>query len=160
MSQILALLTTYNLFNYLFTGVLVVAESDYFLNLHLSTGDIVSDLAIFYFIGIIVSRIGSLFIEPLLKWLKIIKFADYKDYLSAKEVDKDLEMFSEINNMYRTIISVQTLILLCMLLKLINAYTFLTSNAWIVVGFLLLLFILSYRKQTSYINIRIDKHKN
>jgi len=42
--------------------------------------DIIIGLFVYYFIGLIISRIGSLIIEPFLKWISFIKFISYKDF--------------------------------------------------------------------------------
>ena len=158
MKEIIQKLSTYNIFNYLLPGIIFVAFLKLFTVHNLVFGDIIIDLFVCYFIGIVISRIGSLVIEYLLKKIRIIKFSDYKKYIQASKNDEKIELFSEINNMYRTFIS----LFLCLLLVIgydsirdifvINK----TLESVILFVVLILLFTLSYKKQTDYISKRID----
>lgn len=63
-----------------------------------------------YFIGMVISRIGSIFVEDTLKKIKIkgkpyLVFADYKQYTTASEANPFIATLSETNNTYRTTIS-------------------------------------------------------
>ena len=162
MSELLNKLSSYNLFNYLLPGVLFAALSGHVTKYSFIQEDIVTGVFVYYFIGLVISRVGSLVIEPLLKWGRFLKFADYKDFVSASKEDQKLEVLSETNNMYRTITS---LFLLLFLLKLyesmVNKYSFLNDwNAYILIGVLLIMFLFSYRKQTKYITSRIEARNN
>ena len=108
-----------------------------------------------------VSRIGSIFIEPVLKFIKFLKFADYKRFVNASKADTRIDTLSEVNNMYRTICS------LFLILIAIKGFEWL-STKWLFLAeskiealtvFLLLLFLFSYRKQTNYITKRIDANE-
>lgn len=162
MSELLNKLSSYNLFNYLLPGVLFAALSGHVTKYSFIQEDIVTGVFVYYFIGLVISRVGSLVIEPLLKWGRFLKFADYKDFVSASKEDQKLEVLSETNNMYRTITS---LFLLLFLLKLYermtNKYSFLNDwNTYILIGVLLIMFLFSYRKQTKYITSRIEARNN
>ena len=111
METLLSLLSTYELFNNIFPGIIF----SYFLNLEGYTlvvekcfekVDVYEKLFIYYFIGLIISRIGSLFLEPLLRKLEIIKFADYPKFLKAEENNNKIHTFVLVNNMYRSFIIV------------------------------------------------------
>jgi len=89
METLLSLLSTYELFNNIFPGIIF----SYFLSLQNyniipNKMDIYEKLFLYYFIGLIISRIGSLFLEPLFRKLEIIKFADYTKFLKAEEKDR------------------------------------------------------------------------
>jgi len=158
MKELLDKLSTYNIFNYLFPGVLFVVILSKISNYNLLQEDIITGAFIYYFIGLIVSRVGSLCIEPFLKWIKFIKYSDYKKYLSASKEDSKIELFSEINNMYRTLCS---LFLLLLLIKIYETYLaglkfFESYDSILIVLLLLLIFLFSYRKQTKYISKRVE----
>ena len=102
MNEILNKISSYNLFNNLFPGVLFVVIADYFTSFSFTQSDIVSGLILYYFIGLLISRVGSLIVEPFLKWTKLLKFADYHKYVAASKTDPTIEILSEINNTYRT----------------------------------------------------------
>lgn len=91
METLLSLLSTYELFNNIFPGIIF----SYFLNLEgytlvVEKIDIYEKLFIYYFIGLIISRIGSLFLEPFFLKLEIIKFADYSKFLKTEEKDSKI----------------------------------------------------------------------
>lgn len=74
-------ISSYNLFNNLLPGILFV-----FIITELTDFDLILDnnfigAFFYYFVGMIISRLGSLITEPFLKWMKFVKFTDYKDYL-------------------------------------------------------------------------------
>ena len=110
MKDILDKISSYNLFNYLLPGILFVYISKYFTDFDFVQTDTLIGAFFYYFVGMIVSRFGSLFIEPILKKIGFLKFADYKNYVSASKLDSKIELFSEINNTYRTLISTMFLL--------------------------------------------------
>ena len=90
-------LSSYNVFNYLFPGVVVAALGTAVSSFRLVVDDIVVGVFVYYFYGLVVSRIGSLILEPVLKRLKIVRFAPYADFVAASTVDDKLETLSEQN---------------------------------------------------------------
>ena len=158
MKEIIQKLSTYNIFNYLLPGIIFVAFLKLFTVHNLVFGDIIIDLFVCYFIGLVISRIGSLVIEYLLKKIRIIKFSDYKKYIQASKNDEKIELFSEINNMYRTCISLFLCLLLVIGYDTIRDICVINKTLESVILFvvLILLFTLSYKKQTDYISKRID----
>lgn len=161
MKELLEKLSSYNIFNYLLPGVIFVVVSSKLTSYNFIQQDILVGAFVYYFIGLIISRVGSLFIEPLLKFVKFLKFADYKKFVKASKVDTKIDILSEANNMYRTISSLFLMLLLLKLYESLgNNWTFL--NDWkieILTTFLLLLFLFSYRKQTNYITKRIKANE-
>lgn len=113
-----------------------------------------------YFIGLIISRVSSIIIEPLLKKIKFVKFADYKDFVLASESDKKIELLSESNNMYRVFISLFFILTIIILYEKFLQDMFSEYTSYIVIIGLLTLFLFSYRKQTSYITKRIEIFKD
>ncbi len=163
MKELLDKLSSYNIFNYLFPGVLFAIVLSKVSDIDLLQEDIITGAFLYYFIGLIVSRVGSLFIEPFLKWSKFLKFSDYSMFVNASKNDSKIELFSEVNNMYRTLCS---LFLLLSLSKLYEIYLqqlsfFKNYGAIVLIALLLLLFLFSYRKQTNYITKRVESnHKD
>ncbi len=158
MKELLDKLSTYNIFNYLFPGVLFVVILSKISNYNLLQEDIITGAFLYYFIGLIISRVGSLFIEPFLKWVKFLIFSDYKKFVNASKEDPKIELFSEINNTYRTLCS---LFFLLSIAKVYETYLaelkfFENFDSIFIVVLLLLLFLFSYRKQTKYITKRVE----
>jgi hypothetical protein len=161
MKDFLDKLTSYNIFNYLLPGVLFSILATKFANLNLVFDDFIIGVFAYYFTGLIISRFGSIVIEPFLKVIRFVKFADYKDFIEASKNDSKIEVLSESNNMYRTLISMFTLLFVTIgFQKLADNWLFLKNNQdAIFLSILLLLFLLSYRKQTNYITKRIKTKK-
>jgi len=158
MKDILSKLSSYNLFNYLFPGILFVIVAGKVTHYSLIQQDVVIGVFLYYFIGLAVSRFGSLVIEPLLRRVSFLYFADYRDFVAASKKDEKLDLLSEVNNTYRTLCSLFTLLLLLKLYEVIETkLPFLAEwNVLVLLVLLLIMFLLSYRKQTGYIAKRID----
>ena len=160
MEKLLEKLTSYNLFNYLLPGIIFSILLEKTTTYSIIQEDIIIDAFLAYFIGLLISRISSLIIEPILKKIKFVKFTDYKDFVKASENDKKIELLSESNNMYRVFIS------LFVVLIFVNIYEQLLQQIlgdytnFVAILLLLLLFLFSYRKQTNYITQRVEIYKN
>lgn len=161
MKDLLDKLSSYNIFNYLFPGVVFVVVASKLTTYNFLQEDILVGTFLYYFIGLVISRIGSIFIEPILKFIKFLKFADYKKFVKASKADTKIDTLSEVNNMYRTICS---LFLMLMTLKAFDWLSFKWSflqemKIEIATTFLFFLFLSSYRKQTNYITKRIEANE-
>ncbi|MCB2196972.1 MAG: hypothetical protein KQH79_14010 [Bacteroidetes bacterium] len=158
MKEIIEKLSTYNIFNYLFPGILFTFILSKITAYNFIQDDILIGLFLYYFIGLVVSRIGSLIIEPILRELRFLKFSNYKNYTDASKKDEKIELFSEINNMYRTICSMFFLLGILKLYELI-ALKYQIKHEWSLIVLFTILFIIfmfAYRKQTSFVKSRVD----
>lgn len=158
MKDLLDKISSYNLFNYLFPGILFAVFADKTTSYVFLQENFVVGVFIYYFIGLVISRIGSLLIEPILIKLSFLKFADYKEFVAASKKDSKIETLSEVNNMYRTLSSMFLLLLFLELYESIETSIPMLKNRTFLVltGALFGLFLISYRKQTSYITKRIE----
>lgn len=103
----------------------------------------------------------TLVIEPLLKKLTFLKFVDYKEFVFASKKDEKIELFSEVNNMYRTLCSMFILLIILKFYKWMEIQIPVLKD-WsncILITLLLCMFLFSYRKQTQYITKRIKANK-
>lgn len=157
MKDILSKLSSYNLFNYLLPGIIFVVSASKFTRYSFIQQDIIIGLFLYYFIGLVISRFGSLAIEPFLQRLSFLKFADYNDFVAASKKDEKLELLSEVNNTYRTLCSLFVLMLLLKIYERIeDRFSALKDwNGVLLVALLLAIFLFAYRKQTNYITKRI-----
>lgn len=162
MKEILQKLSTYNIFNYLLPGIVFVSLLRLLTSYNLVIDEVILGAFLYYFIGMIISRIGSLIIEPILKKTSIVKFADYSKYISASKKDDKIELFSEINNMYRTFISMLIILLIIVIYERFLSMIIINQTIKTIIGLiaLILLFIFSYLKQTDYIKKRINSQEN
>lgn len=158
MKEFIEKISTYHILNYLLPGVVFYLLADKFLGYSIGNGNIFTEIFIYYFIGLTISRFGSIIIEPLLKKLSVIKFASYSKFLSATKKDSKLEILSEENNMHRSLTATFALLLLLRVWVAIeNKVPGLKEYQLIILIVLLfLLFTISYRKQTSYLTSRIE----
>lgn len=158
MKELLDKLSSYNIFNYMLPGILFSVLASKMTKLELIQKDLVVGVFLYYFVGLIISRFGSLIIEPLLKKFNFLKFAEYKDFVHASSKDGKIEILSEVNNMYRTLVSTFVLIgVVKLYCKLAINWIFLNNYSdWILVIMIVVMFIFSYRKQTNYITKRIN----
>lgn len=157
MSDFLDKLSSYNLFNYLLPGTLFAGLGSAYSSYSFIHDNLLIAVFIYYFLGLIISRVGALIIEPALRKLGFLNFTDYRAFVTASRRDKALVTLSETNNMYRTLCSL--ILLLAGLLALdavVTIFPILTEMIHYVLFFLLLiLFLCSYRKQTDYISRRV-----
>ena len=161
MKELLDKLSSYNIFNYLLPGIVFVVLAGKLTHYSLVQPDIVLGAFLYYFIGLVISRIGSLVIEPTLKKLSFVKFAKYKDFVAVEKSDPKLEILSESNNTYRTL---SAMFLLLIALKIYEkGSSYLPGVAkWdteLLVVLLFLMFLFAYRKQTRYITQRVEANK-
>lgn len=157
MNELLSKITSYNIFNYLLPGIVFAILARETIHYPVVQSDIFTGAFLYYFLGLVVSRFGSLIVEPLLKALSFVKFEDYKDYVDAAKKDAKIDVLSEVNNTYRSLASLFGLLLLLKLYeKLEGRFPCLREwDATILVVLMLAMFLFSYRKQTSYITKRI-----
>lgn len=157
MKDLLDKIGSYNIFNYLLPGVLFAVFLDRFTSAKALQMDIAVGVFVYYFLGAVVSRIGSLLLEPLLRRLRIVTFAPYADFARAEKHDAKLEVLSETNNMYRTLAALLLSISVVALYEMASEHWPLlrTAAPTVVVSGLFALFLVAYRKQTEYIRKRI-----
>jgi len=160
MNDLLNKLSSYNLFNYLLPGVLYVVFISKLTDINLIQKDLLIGGFLYYFIGLIISRIGSILLEPLLKSISFVKFSKYKDFVKASQNDSKIEILSETNNMYRTLISLFISIGLTVLYYfLATQYPILEEwSIHILILLIFIMFLFSYQKQTKYITNRIKSN--
>lgn len=162
MKDLLDKLSTYNVFNYLLPGVLFAAFVDGLTSLRVLQKDLVVGVFLYYFLGSVVSRVGSLIVEPILLKMKFVQYAPYPAFLQATKVDAKIELLSEQNNMYRTFIALFiSVAVVAVYDKASKSIPSLHSAApYVCIAGLLVLYLFSYRKQTAFVKQRVDQAKD
>ena len=161
MNELISRLSSYNVFNYLFPGVLLAIGGTYLTAYSLRTEDIIIDGFIFYFYGLTVSRVGSLVLEPALSRFDIIHHNEYNDFIQASEADKMVLVMSEVANMYRTLAAL--FFCLCGLFSVNVATvessrsTFESAGTLLGLAMLGVIFMVSWVKQNWYVHQRIER---
>ncbi len=160
MDKFLEKLSRYHLLTNLIPGVLFLYMLNMFGIYSIDMSDWLRVLLVGYFTGMIISRIGSIAIEPWFQKWKIVKYAPYSDFLKAEKVDGKIQELLGDNNMYRTFVAMFLLLTILEIGHLIPVVDgFIHSDAAVIVLLLglFLMFVLAYRKQTSYIRKRVEK---
>lgn len=154
--------SAYQIFNFLLPGAVFVAAFGHVSGHALVSGNVVVDLIVVYFTGMTLSRVGSLMIEPICKWTRIVTYANYEDYLEAVKRDAIIPTLLQENNTYRTL-AATFLALLFVKIALYFQSRLTSTNLhlnWLWLIALFVLFLLSYRKQTAYIRKRVNRAKS
>jgi hypothetical protein len=105
----------------------------------------------------IISRIGSLVIEPTIKLA--IKWKDGTRYVRAEKLDPKIQILLQDLNTYRTITAMGLLAVLAIIVKQTAQTPLGLTSFWIAISastFITILFAISYYKQTKYITNRIN----
>lgn len=159
MEKLAEKLDSYDILNNLLPGIVLDFLFEKILGINLVNGNMVENLFVFYFIGMIVSRIGSLVLEPICKKIKWVTYADYGDFVKASRKDEKINVLSEINNSYRTIFSVCLIVIVGKVyFGIISKINFLSdvSNMVMLIA-MTVLFAIAYKKQTKYVARRVNK---
>ena len=150
MDKIIDKIEIYHLLNYLIPGIVFyyfyinIGFADFLVN-----NNSIFSSCFFYFLGLFLSRIGSLFIEPILIKLKVIKYKDYKYYLCAERKDIKIKLLQREANQYRTYISM--FLILC-LMSIYRCFVDICYIKYILLIFaFFIVFVFSYIKQINYI---------
>lgn len=113
---------------------------------------------LFYFVGLVNNRFGSVVIERLCKAFGIVSFCDYDDFVTAEKKDPKIATLSTENNVFRAYISVCVISLILYACKHVDVECLCLSKEVAVLLGLLFLFVLSYRKQTEYVKKRVKSN--
>ena len=157
MEKLIEKISGYNLLNNIVPGSIFCYIMENLLGVSILKNDIILNLFLFYFTGMISSRIGSIIIEEPLKYFEFIKFEPYDQFISASQKDQKIEIMSETNNTYRSISGMCIILLICNIyiiiskkISCLNSYT-----SIIIIISVFILFIISYKKQTKCLTNRI-----
>ncbi len=161
MDKIFDKLTAYNIFTNLFPGVIYCFLAKIFFGLPLIQDDLVVAVFLYYFCGMVISRVSSIVVEPIMKKSRFVTYSDYGDYVAASKADKFIEQLLGTSNAYRSVIA----LIFCLICT--GVWTALIANFpifekyehYVLLVAILVLFGLAYRKQTQYITKRVALHK-
>lgn len=157
MKDLIDKLSSYNIFNYLLPGILFAALGSRLTGFPLLEENMLIGVFLYYFYGLVISRVGSLLVESFLKKIGYVSHVSYEKYVSASKADEQIIGLSEVNNMYRTLISLFMCLLIIMLCEAVCNRLGLTAwgSSFATLIFLTLLFVVSYKKQSAYVVARV-----
>jgi len=160
MENLLNKISSYNIVNYVLPGVVfsvVIIESTT-VSFPIKDGRLFENMIVYYFLGMIISRVGSLIVAPLLKKIIEFPFARYEDYIKAEKLDDKISILLEEKNTYRTMIACFVLILIFLVLAYIcgeakKPAVYLYGSSTVI---LIILFCKAAKKQTKFIVDRVN----
>lgn len=159
-TKIVEKISSYQLFNYFFPGIVFHFVVDQTMTFKIAPEDIMYRLFVYYITGMILSRVGSIIIEPIFKKLVWVIYARYTNYLDAQSKDSKIELLVLENNTYRTLVatffSLSLLYLIDQIEWLHDKYLHPIAIICYLI-FFALLFSLAYRKQTAFIRKNVHK---
>jgi len=159
MNDLLNKLSSYNLFNNLLPGILFVILLNHFTEFEIKQDNLLLAAFLYYFIGMTISRVSSVVIEPLLKKLKFVRFRDYKLFVEACKKDNKLDILVETNNKFRVLLTVIMLVICSKIFYSVNLSCLKLSfnlQQYLLLFLLATIYLFAYRKQTKYVTKRID----
>lgn len=156
MNSLLERISLYNIFNYLLPGVLFAAIGTSISAFQFLADDIVIAAFLCYLYGLVISRIGSLLLEPLLRLLDSNHHVSYEEFITPVRINSKVETLLEQANTYRSLAAMFLCLLILVPIEKLLGFSP-TLAAYAPFGGLLLLsalFIWSYRKQSGYVAAR------
>lgn len=154
MEKIIEKIEIYHFINYLLPGTIFVAILNKIYENEFLDSNVVIAIIEYYFIGLILSRIGSVILQPIFKKVKFIKYVDYNKYIKSIEADNKLEILQREANQYRTYIAT------FIILTIVQSYTCIVNKKFSMILILFVglatLFTLAYKKQIKFIVDRIE----
>ena len=153
-------ISSYNLLNYFLPGALLCIILKYIVGYNLLVGNDFENILIFYFVGMIISRVGSLIVEEILRQIKFLHFATYTDFVKAEQADlsKKLTTLSDVNNSFRSYTAVFLISIVAKICRILSYSRCICSDIFSLLGLfsLFILFLFAYRKQTSLVCKRVE----
>ena len=153
MENLIDKFSQYDTFNFLLSGVVFEIFFSYMTKINLHTTEWYTNICIWYFIGLVISRIGSLILEFICKKTNFVKYSTSEEKLKAEKKDenKKLPILLQNSNMYRTLTT--TFIILT-----ITSIFHIQTTKWLILLFvgLIVLFLFSYQKASNYYKELVD----
>jgi len=157
MKEVIEKLDSYQILTNLVPGIFFGMGLRFLFDIQLPTEGIVEDAVVYYFMGLVVSRFGSIVIEPCLRSLHLIKFVSYSEFVNAERKDTKITVLLTASNYARSLLTYILLFLIIWLLKGLMFQWKWLGEHWEQIFLLALafLFFASYKKQTNYIYKRV-----
>lgn len=151
-------LSQYNFLTNILPGTVMCVILKYLVGYDLIPDDYYQAGIVFYFVGMVNSRVGSLVIEPILKAISWVKFAPYSEFLRAEKEDAKLTILSQENNVFRSYISLMFISILGYIYKIcsLDLRLSLNNESLVLIVILFVLFLFAYKKQTSFVRKRVE----
>lgn len=160
MEDIANKISEYDILNTLLPGVIFNRFLELILDLSLSGQEIICNFFVYYFIGLVISRIGSLAIDEVFAKLNIVKKANYESFIKSEKKDKKIKLLLARANSYRTFVALFLVLLVTEIAYSIIIKKSINTFSYIVTIIMIIVFTLSYIKQTNYIVNRVSYNES
>lgn len=152
-------LSQYNFLTNILPGSVLCIILKYLVGYDLIPDDYYQAGIVFYFVGMVNSRLGSLVVEPLLKAILWVKYAPYSDFLQAEKEDSKITLLSQENNVFRSYITVMFISAIVYIYKnySLDWRCLMRDEPLVLIISLLVIFLFAFRKQTSFVRKRVEK---
>ena len=161
MNNFIEKLGSYQIITNLLPGVFFGMALRLLLGIVVPMENIGEEIMVYYFMGLIINRISSLVVKPILKKCRFIQEVPYSDYAKVAKVDSKIDVLSEANNYFRALLTSCLLLIVIAILQIsiCNIKWFSLNWKWLSLIFSSLLFLFAYKKQTKFICKRIEAVK-
>lgn len=158
MGKFIEKLDSYELMTSLLPGAFFCISFKSFYGIEFPIENIVEEIVVYYFMGLIINRIGSIIVKPFLLKIKVIKEVAYDEYVNAEKKDSKIKVLMETCNYYRSML---TSCLLLLIMKFVfwyplNINWFQENWREILLLGLIALFLATYRKQINFVCKRVN----
>lgn len=118
----------------------------------------IEEVAVYYFAGLIVNRIGSVIVKPSLLKMKFIKESVYNEYVEAEKKDPKIKTLVEICNYYRSMLTSCMMLVIVRFVIVVHEHIQWMHIYWknLVLLGIIMLFLFSYKKQTEFVCKRVE----
>lgn len=139
MSNFIEKLGSYQIMTSLLPGIFFGIALKLLLGITLPIQNIGEEIMVYYFMGLIINRISSLIVKPVLKRYKFVHEAPYSDYAKAVKIDSKIDVLSEANNFFRALLTSSLLLIVIQAIRLsIWKIEWISSN-WELISMIFLL---------------------
>lgn len=110
MGKFIEKLDSYELMTSLLPGTFFCISLRIFCGLEFPIENMVEEIVLYYFAGLIINRIGSIIVKPCLLKVNVIKEVTYDEYVKAEKKDSKIKVLMETSNYYRSMLTSTTLL--------------------------------------------------
>ena len=158
MDKILQALNQYDVVTCIIPGLVFCQLTDWMYCTKFMGTDAFNLLVTSYIFGLIISRIGSIIIEPFCEKVGIIHKAPYSEWVQAKKQDDEIDTITTKSTVYRSLsalIFFQMILYICWLFEL-QHIIFTRCGIFMLCLAAMGFIFFAYRKQVSYVHKRVQ----
>lgn len=159
MSDLAYLISNTRIVSCLVPGAMMCVFINNYFRVDFLKNDALFNIIIFYAVGVVIGRVGSIVIEPFFKNIGLIEKDNYARFIEAEERNPKLNTIDEICRFYRSLVALMIIIIVGLIVSFfLKMYSlWISFGALIAAILILVLMVFAYRKQSKYTIERINK---